>query len=195
MSRNAGKKTIKNRKNSAKYQGGRMARQRSKSGKQLFKSHHVDIDLRGLKFLDEPFLSVLQKRMNEAENCFLSEFYMATIVLCGSVLEGILHRCALQHPKTFNSSTSAPKDQAGKVIKLSNWSTESLINVSHAVGLMQKDVKEFSKQLIKYRNYIHPAEHVKHEFKPTKRIAKMCIQMLIMAISDMEESCFNGGGG
>ena len=67
--------------------------------------------------------------------------------------------------------------------------------MSHAVGLMQKDVKEFSKQLIKYRNYIHPAEHVKHEFKPTKRIAKMCIQMLIMAISDMEESCFNGGGG
>ena len=85
-----------------------MARQRSKSGKQLFKSHHADIDLRVLKFLDEPFLSILQKRMNEAEKCFIAEYYMAAIVLCGSVLEGILHRCALQHPKTFNCSASAP---------------------------------------------------------------------------------------
>ena len=70
---------------------------------------------------------------------------------------------------------------------------ETLIDVSCAVGLLQKDVQEFSKILTKYRNYIHPAKQVREDFTPTLETAQMCVQTLIVAISYIEQSRFNEG--
>ena len=163
--------------------------------KKLWRQQFAGIDLSQLKFLDIAFLSVIQERINEAEMCFSARAPLAVIVLCGSALEGILHQCACQHLETFSRSSAAPKNQRGEVKELSKWGMESLINVSCAVGLLQKDVKEFSKMLTKYRNYIHPAEQVRADFTPTMETAQMCVQTLIVAISYMEQSRFNGGGG
>ena len=160
---------------------------------ELWRRHFASIELSRLKFLDVAFLSVIQERINEAEMCFSARAPLAVIVLCGSALEGILHKCACQHPEIFSRSSAAPKNQKGKVEELSGWGMESLINVSCAIGLLQKDVKEFSKILTKYRNYIHPAEQVRADFTPTMETAKMCVQTLIVAISYMEQSRFNEG--
>ena len=160
---------------------------------ELWRQHFTGINLSRLKFLDGVFLSVIQERINEAEVCFSAKAPLSVIDLCGSALEGILHQCARQHLEIFSRSPAAPKNQKGKAEKLSGWGMESLINVSCAVGLLQKDVKEFSKILTKYRNYIHPAEQVRADLTPTMETAKMCVQTLIVAISYMEQSHFNEG--
>ena len=162
---------------------------RTQSQDELWKQYFdlIEGDLSQLKFLDGDFLSIIQERVREAGICFAAGANLAVIVLCVSALEGVLQKCARQHPEIFNCSPGAPKHQKGRI----KWSMESLINVSCATGLLQKDIKEFSKMLVKYRNYIHPDEQVKAGVTLTKETAQMCVQTLIVAISSMKKSRFN----
>lgn len=131
----------------------------------------------------KPILSV---RLAEMKLCFESEAYLSTVIICGSLLEGILLGIASSFPKEFNQSKSAPK-RDGKVLPFPNWTLSQFIDVAANVGLLQEDVKEFSHVLRDFRNYIHPYQQMSTKFLPNEHTAKICMQVLKAAIFQIKE--------
>lgn len=131
--------------------------------------------------------AILEERLKEAEQAFNFDLYLSTIILCGSILEGVLYLSAKENPQKFNEATKAPKDREGKTKKFSDWTLSDFINVAHELGLLKENVKRFSHTLRDFRNYIHPAESINSQFIPDKDTAKICFQVLIAALNQINE--------
>lgn len=134
--------------------------------------------------IDPNLLPVLESRLAEAQHCLISA-PLATIFLCGSILEGILLGVALQSPKEFNQSPNSPKDKDNKVKPFHDWSLAQFIDVAHELGVLKLDVKKFSHELRDFRNYIHPYQQLASKFTPDKHTAEICLQVLKAAIADL----------
>jgi hypothetical protein len=134
--------------------------------------------------IDPNLVPVLESRLAEAQHCLMSA-PLATIFLCGSILEGILLGVALQKPKEFNQATNSPKDKDNKAKPFHEWSLAQFIDVAHGLGALKLDVKKFSHELRDFRNYIHPYQQLASKFTPDKHTAEICLQVLKAAIADL----------
>lgn len=147
----------------------------------------VNVDLLGL---DSSVGEVIKQRLKEVEVCIGVEAPLASILLIGSIMEGILLGMATSYPKLFNQSPSAPKDKdTGKVQPFQNWTLNSYIDVASEIGLLKQDVKKFSHIVRDFRNYIHPYEQMSSRFSPDKQTALICFQVLKAAISQIGSFC------
>ena len=68
-----------------------------------------------------------------------------------------------------------------------SWVLSSLIDVAYEVGVLKKDVKDFSEKVRDYRNYIHPNEQVKQGFSPTMGVVKISLQVLDLAMNEIDD--------
>jgi hypothetical protein len=154
---------------------------------------NVNVDLLGL---DSSVSEVIKERLKEVEACISVEAPLASILLIGSITEGILLGMATTYPKLFNQSPSAPKDKDnGKVQPFQNWTLNNFIDVASEIGLLKQDVKKFSHVVRDFRNYIHPYEQMSSRFYPDKQTALICFQVLKAAISQIGTFCKNQQGG
>lgn len=129
--------------------------------------------------------AILESRLTEAQKCLESGAYLATIFMAGSVLEGALLGAAQSNPEKFNKSRSCPKDGAGKPKQFADWSLAQLIDAARELEILGEDVKKHSHGLRDFRNYIHPYQQMASRFTPDKDTAKICLQVLKAALSDM----------
>lgn len=154
---------------------------------------NVNIDSIGL---DPNVSEIIKLRLKEVEACIGSEASLASILLIGSIMEGVLFGTALMCPQKFNQAPSAPKDKdTGKVRKFPDWTLNNYIDVAFEVGLLKQDVKKFSHVVRDFRNYIHPYGQISSQFFPDKQTALICFQVLKAAISQIGTFCKNQQGG
>jgi hypothetical protein len=74
-----------------------------------FLSRQVDIpDLDKLP-IDSELVGIIEARLEEAKKTLAAGAHLAAIILCGSVLEGVLLGAAQRYPEKFNRSSKAPK--------------------------------------------------------------------------------------
>jgi len=140
------------------------------------------ISIAGLD-IDSTIAPILESRIREAMECHHVGASLASIFMCGSVLEGILLNIALKNPAAFNQAQSSPKSkETQKVRPFQDWTLANLIDVTHEVGLLRLDVKKFSHVMRDFRNYIHPYEQMASKFDPDKHTAEICLQVLRAAI-------------
>lgn len=133
--------------------------------------------------IDSTIAPILESRIREAMECHHVGASLASIFMCGSVLEGILLNVALKNPSAFNQATSSPKSKETQKVKpFQDWTLANLIDVAHEVGLLRLDVKKFSHVMRDFRNYIHPYEQMASKFDPDKHTAEICLQVLRAAI-------------
>ena len=133
--------------------------------------------------IDSTIAPILESRIKEAKECHHAGAPLASIFMCGSVLEGILLNVALKNPEAFNQAKSSPKNkETQKVRPFQDWTLANLIDVAHEVGLLRLDVKKFSHVMRDFRNYIHPYEQMASKFDPDKHTAEICLQVLRAAI-------------
>jgi len=135
---------------------------------------------------DDSLTSILKSRWKEIINCVDGEAYLATIILMGSLLEGVLLAFIQQYPRMANQAPSAPKDKNGKVKRFGEWNLSNLINVAHDCGWIQLDVKEFSHTLREYRNLVHPWEQRARQEFPDEDTVRICWEVVRAAINDLE---------
>jgi len=135
----------------------------------------------------EPGLGeILAKRWEEAQKCFNSEAYLAAIIMMGSLLEGMLLSVMQKFPCEANQSNMAPKDaKSGKVKRFADWSLSDMINVSHDLGWIDLDVKNFSHSLRGFRNLIHPYEQLATQAFPGKDTAEISWLVVQAASNDL----------
>lgn len=143
---------------------------------------NVSIDKLGL---DATMNRVLKQRIDEIRRCLGAKAALGTIFLCGSTLEGILLGVACTKAKQFNQSAASPKDKAGKVKQLHDWTMSEFINVARDLNFVGEDVKKFSHALRDFRNYIHPYQQMSANFNPDQHTAKICWQVLQAAITQL----------
>ena len=133
--------------------------------------------------IDSTIAPILESRIKEAKECHHAGAPLASIFMCGSVLEGILLNVALKNPAAFNQAQSSPKNKETQKVKpFQDWTLANLIDVAHEVGLLRLDVKKFSHVMRDFRNYIHPYEQMASRFDPDKHTAEICLQVLRAAI-------------
>ncbi len=105
---------------------------------------------------DIDLVRVLSNRWIEANLTFEAGAYLATIILLGSILEGVLLDKIEQNPAQANTSKSCPKDKTGKPLPFADWKLQALIEVAHDCGWLRKESKDFSQVVRDYRNFVHP---------------------------------------
>lgn len=153
----------------------------------FLKKDYSSISLDRLK-LDGIVLGVIEKRISEIRINLQSEASLSAIIMCGSVLEGILLGTASANMRKYNESTISPKDKkSGKVLPFQDWTLSNLIDVSHNIGMLGLDVKKYSHSLRDFRNYIHPFQQINSGFSPDKDTAEISWQVLKAAIADLSK--------
>lgn len=149
-----------------------------------FIKHEFKVDYSQLNLIPT-LLPVIDSRMREIEKAFKAEAYLSVVLLAGSTLEGLFLNIASSNPKVFNLSPHSPKKD-GKVKNFDQWTLNNFIEVSHSIGIIEKDTYRFSKELRDFRNYIHPFQQMTERFSPREQTAKICLQVLKSAISDIQ---------
>lgn len=130
---------------------------------------------------------ILEERIREIEKCYSSGAYLSVIVIAGSTLEGVFLGLANKFPRQFNQAESSPKIK-GRVRAFHDWNLSAFIDVAYELHLVQFDIQRFSHALRDFRNYIHPYQQMTSGFKPRQDTAKICLQVLKAAISDISEN-------
>ena len=132
--------------------------------------------------LDGIISDILNKRILEIKANIKANAPLSAVVMIGSSLEGILLGFASKNPKDFNQANAAPKDKEGKAKLYQDWSLSNFIDVAYELRLIQEDVKKFSHSLRDFRNYIHPFEQMSTGFNPDINTAKLCWNVLKVAM-------------
>lgn len=127
---------------------------------------------------DKKITSIINYRISEIKKAFNQEMPLSAILLLGSTLEGALYLVAQKYPEVFNAAKSSPKNKDGKVFSLGNWTLNNLIEVACEVGVLEKDIKEFSKVVRDFRNYIHPKEQAHQDFSPSMETVGIAYQVV-----------------
>lgn len=129
---------------------------------------------------------VVRARLDEIERCMASEAPLAVIFLVGSTLEGLLMELALANAATFSTSPSAPKAR-GKSKAITDWTLAELIAVSRSLGFVGEDVLKHADHVRNFRNYIHPRQQMRENFEPRLMTAQIAHQVLLAALSDLND--------
>lgn len=133
----------------------------------------------------EPHVAeIIRSRLEEVQRTFEAKAFLATILLCGSALEGVLLGAAQQNPASFNKASCCPK-RDGKPKPFYEWSLAQFIEAACEIGLLKLDVKKFSHGLRDFRNYIHPYEQLASRFLPDEHTARVCLQVLKAALASL----------
>ena len=138
--------------------------------------------------IDSVVTEVLERRISEISKNIKGGASLSAIIMCGSVLEGILLGVATSKMREFNTSSCSPKNNdTGKVKPFNEWTLSNFIDTAHNIGLLGLDVKKYSHSLRDFRNYIHPYQQMASGFDPDIDTAKISWQVLKAAISDLSK--------
>lgn len=136
--------------------------------------------------IGEDLLQILEQRFVDAQRC-LEHSPLATIMLCGSLLEGLLLGLAQKRAKEFNQAKQSPKNKENKTKSFNEWTLAEFINVAHGLGILRGDVAGFGHALRDFRNYIHPYEQLKASFNPDQHTAEMCLLAVKAAVHGIRD--------
>lgn len=162
------------------------AKRESASEEEFLRTKFEEANLEKLD-VDPKLAVVLKARLDEALICHTSGAPLSTIIMCGSLLEGILLGIAMRNQEKFNRSPCCPMTE-GRPKQFGDWKLSEFIDVAHNLEILSLDVKKFSHSLRDFRNYIHPNAQMSSGFTPTEHTAEICLQVLKAAIYSAIES-------
>jgi hypothetical protein len=152
-----------------------------------------EVDLVALVFKEEVFArlpvpppdaAVLVARMKEAHACIGAEAYLAAVILCGSVLEGMCLGFGKGNIERVNRGYGAARN--GKAApRLTDWKLVDWIEVLRHLGIFSPNIERFGHALREFRNYVHPAEQVRSGFSPDLHTARIAFQVVVAAAEDL----------
>ncbi len=147
-----------------------------------------EVSLEKLK-IDSVVIDILNSRITEIKNSIKSKSALSCVILCGSVLEGVLLGIATSKMKEFNQCEISPKNKdTQKALTFNDWTLSNFIDVCHKLGYLGLDVKKYSHSLRDFRNYIHPYQQMVSRFNPDIETAKISWQVLKAAITDLSKN-------
>lgn len=133
--------------------------------------------------------NLLNIRWREIKICLQNGTYLASIILMGSLLEGVLFWLLMDNPEKANRALSAPKDpKTGKNKPIHDWTLSQMIDVAHELGWLGIDVKKFSHALRDFRNLVHPYQQKKEGTIPDGDTCKISWQVVQASMNDLSKA-------
>ena len=114
---------------------------------------------------DPVVATILESRWYEAERTFNARAYLSTVVLLGSILEGLLYYKLKDKFEEVQEKAHSKVFRQGQLMdinNLKNWSLTRLIEIAHICRWVDSNFTEYNNMLKNYRNLIHPANHIKN---------------------------------
>lgn len=131
---------------------------------------------------------VLERRWLDAQKCQHAKCYLASVVLMGSILEGLLLSRVLMDPERSHRSTKARKSRDGRSLPPQDWGLASLIDVAVDLGWLQIDRGKFGHALRESRNIVHPWQQVASRAEFDEATCATSWQVLKASVSDLLDS-------
>ncbi len=136
--------------------------------------------------IDGVLRPIVALRLTEIEACFAAGAHLATIILCGSVLEAVL-MAALRLPTAGGTTaTAALAGRQGVLIgrkgKKGGVSLGPMIDTAHERGLLGDDILKYSHALREFRNYVHASKQLETGFTPDVHTATLSRQAMLAAL-------------
>ena len=131
--------------------------------------------------------NILRLRWEEANQSFQAGAYLSTIIMLGSLLEGVLLAKVEQNPTEARGSINAPRDRSGSVRPFDAWRLVDLITVAHECGWLGREVRDFSQALRNYRNLVHPNEQRRQNPSLDVGTCKVSWEVVRAAIDDLSK--------
>ena len=156
----------------------------AKSEENFLQQEFVTPNIQSLP-IEHAVVPIIESRLHEVRMALEAGSHLSVVVLCGSILEGVLLGKAQKDPALFNKSSASPKNDDGKVKRFQYWNLAQFIDVASEVGILKPDVQKFSHGLRHFRNYIHPYEQMASGFTPDEHTAKVCFQVLNAALASV----------
>jgi hypothetical protein len=142
--------------------------------------------------IDLSMSRVLIERLNEAQRCIDAKAYLAAVILCGSVLEGM---CLGYGSRNIERVSRGYSERIGKPPRhLPDWRLQEWIDVLTRLGDLSPNVENFGHGLRDFRNYVHPAEQLVHGFVPDAHTARISFQVVIAAAEDLVRAAGRAAG-
>ena len=153
----------------------------------------------GLKFEPESFARLaldgelrdaLVARVREAENCFKVRSFLAVVILCGSVLEGLCLGFGAKEPERFRAAfTQRFRKTAPE--RLGDWNLFEWLAVLRHLGEVSPTVEKYGQALRDFRNYVHPGQQLRAGFTPDEHNAQIALQVVLAAVADLTRNSGN----
>lgn len=136
--------------------------------------------------VDDPDLAIiLASRWRESERTTNADCHLSTVILLGSILEGVLLGVIKSYPEIANRAKAAPRDKNNKPLPFRNWTLEALKEVAKECGWIGQAAYDFCRRIQDYRNLIHPGEQLDSKIVPDYSLSFMARQALETAINDL----------
>jgi len=167
----------------------RMQEKMDLNSSQVLKAYLNKIDIPSFDFIHiKDLIPILERDYQEVVTCRETGCWKASIILCGSLLEGILYDLLKQNETKALASKEAPKDKSGDSVPLEDWFITYLINTAADLDLIEKGIKALHHTTKDYRNLVHPTNEIKSSYKLKKEEADNAFAILNMLIKDLSES-------
>ncbi|BDV00138.1 hypothetical protein TDMWS_02230 [Thermodesulfomicrobium sp. WS] len=137
--------------------------------------------------VEPEYSDLLDRRWEEVDKCLQNQAYLASIILMGSLLEGILNWALMKFPEKACRASASPKDNTGKPKPFRDWSLSQMIDVAFELGWLEIDVKRFSHSVREFRNLVHPYQQFKEGIIPDEDTCKISWQVVCASINDLEK--------
>lgn len=149
-------------------------------------SRHLDSEAFNQLGLEVRYADVLLRRMKEAEACLAAGGYLAAVILCGSVLEGLCLAFGQRHEERLKGGYHACFNRAPK--KLEDWKLAEMITVLSHLGHLSPNIEKFGHALRDFRNYVHPGAELRNGFSINNHTALIGFQIVLAAVDDLAKS-------
>ena len=128
---------------------------------------------------DPALAAVAQERLDEADRCQAGGAYMASIIMLGSLLEGVLVAAAQERP--HRPLRGNPP--------IRNVGLQALINLAHEERWIQFDAHLVSDLVRQYRNLVHPLMQLAIGHYPDADTLDMCQSVVNAILNDLAATC------
>lgn len=113
--------------------------------------------------------------------------HLSTIVLLGSILEGLLFykiTKSSENKKKAGGCKGSPKDSRKKVLPFEKWTLNDMIVISYKCGWINEYSYNYSDALRKHRNFVHPFLQLEENFSMPDENACDMSRIALKAIFD-----------
>lgn len=123
-------------------------------------------------YVEDPQLrETLREYWTQANSSLEAKAFLGTLVICGSIVEGLLTWALSLHNDRAIRSKRACKNRSGEVLPLEDWNLTNLIEVCIEIDLIGKTAKDASWALKDFRNFIHPYNLLRQSARPDMPLA------------------------
>lgn len=136
--------------------------------------------------LEAKYSEVLLRRMKEAQACLGAGAHLATVILCGSVLEGLC--LAFGHLREDELRRGFQRRLNQPAPRLDEWTLWEWIVVLGHLGHFSPTIEKFGHALRDFRNYVHPGAELRKGFALNHHTALIGFQVVLAAVDDLSKS-------